>query len=855
MDETREESPALLPQGYVISNRYEILRFLAGGATGSVFVAVDRLLEDTTIAIKVLRMSSARNPEHVKRFLREVKLMNSVNHRNVVRTFDAGNEKDLVYFTMEFVQGVSLERLMEEQEIDFELLESLLLQILLGLEAIHDSGIVHRDLKPSNILIDEESTVKIADFGVARPFKSSLTQNGSIMGSFDYMAPEIWEGHELTCAVDFYSLGIMLYEAVIGRLPFYSEIPAQIMRCHLNEVPEEPKALRPETPEWLNRLIMMMLEKDPKRRPRASREMINYIMTAARSEGDHESIDVFSISTPAPVSDSSSSLPVVTEEPESDSPESGLPALPLDGDGSDDAVSGIIFSSFPTQEEIVQHEKRMLESGRHPKATGLQPAETVKEIQRLERLIRWVSISIILVMLALVGLVGYQYLKAKPSNQPFVWNRPTHSSSGYRAPEQNPFADLFAVGSFVRDLSERFQGSNDRGFTPRPPLEVDTRYLNNVFQKSSPQESSGSGASAAPGGYESGYANPSAGGGFWKWDFDPKVTREVRTFESYAPRPPPPSNTFGEPSDGAASSTLRRPAGGLPALPAALQTKEASKQADDLKSSFSMKKLGAKHSGLATVFTAPVEKDGDLLSRAGDLLADSEKTEVLRQKSSVREELARTKFLIEAAQLSEAAIAARVAKAQAKSKQLEEALADVREILKGESRRYGEWLRILDLSAKGDLGQAAAALESIAPDVAAMRREYDRASTIYTDRTTDLQKNQSKGNEENVRKLGENLQGQREKLKARIETVISSGLVDQLSTVIQVATLEIRLESELESTAREIEYARLVDRSASVSAELGTRAEALSSSLTLLSVKLGERDELAIRIGQLLSGS
>src|SRR4051794_29559568 len=123
MDELREHSEAFLPPGFVVSKRYEIVRYLASGATGSVFVATDRLLEDSTIAIKVLRTSAAHSQEQIKRFLREVKLMNSVNHRNVVRTFDAGSDRDLIYFTMEFIEGVSLATLSDEREIDFDFLE------------------------------------------------------------------------------------------------------------------------------------------------------------------------------------------------------------------------------------------------------------------------------------------------------------------------------------------------------------------------------------------------------------------------------------------------------------------------------------------------------------------------------------------------------------------------------------------------------------------------------------------------------------------------------------------------------------------------------------------------------------
>ena len=158
---------------------------------------------------------------------------------------------------------------------------SFIYQLCRGLKAIHERDILHRDLKPANILINNKSVVKITDFGVARPKQSNITRRNQKIGSILYMAPEIWMGKKISPAVDFYAMGIVLYEISTKQLPFKGSNPSELMEAHLKHHPEKPSSINPQVPIWLDRLIMSLLEKKQKNRPSSTEEISQFVGLAS----------------------------------------------------------------------------------------------------------------------------------------------------------------------------------------------------------------------------------------------------------------------------------------------------------------------------------------------------------------------------------------------------------------------------------------------------------------------------------------------------------------------------------------------------------------------------------------------
>ena len=270
-------------EGDVISGRYVVEKCLGAGGMGAVYLAKDKVLEGNLVALKVLHSELTRDTDQAKRFLREVQLMHKVNHPNVVRTYDVGKEDDIIYFTMEYLPGASLDRLIvKDKQVPIETIVHIAEQVSKALQAIHSSEIIHRDLKPANILILEGNQVKLTDFGVARPKGSDLTQHNEIIGSVEYMAPEVWLGKGMTPAIDFYSLGIIMYQLATGTVPFVSDEPATLMFMHVKKPPVPPKQHRPDMPNWLNNLILKLLSKSPKERPQTGDEIVKYFDNHAR---------------------------------------------------------------------------------------------------------------------------------------------------------------------------------------------------------------------------------------------------------------------------------------------------------------------------------------------------------------------------------------------------------------------------------------------------------------------------------------------------------------------------------------------------------------------------------------------
>ena len=249
---------------------------------GKVYLAEDLILENELVALKILREDLCRDEKHIKRFIREVQLTRKVAHPNVVRTHDIAWNDGIIYFTMEVVEGKTIKDRLHAGKVELTEVIQILSQITKGLASIHECGIIHRDLKPGNIIIAQSGVVKIADFGIARPSFTDLTQQNEVVGSAGYMAPEVWTGGDIDERSDIYSLGVLTYELIVGTLPFDGESATEVMNRHMTYVPQKLDNIDDKIPSWLAELISQMLEKDPADRPASAKEIASIIEVGSK---------------------------------------------------------------------------------------------------------------------------------------------------------------------------------------------------------------------------------------------------------------------------------------------------------------------------------------------------------------------------------------------------------------------------------------------------------------------------------------------------------------------------------------------------------------------------------------------
>ncbi len=260
----------------VIADRYETERELGAGAAAVTVAAHDRRL-DRRVAIKILKPESERDPEFSRRFTREARAAAAINHPNVVSVYDVGQEGDLLYLVMQYVDGTDLKRLIERNgALPWRRAVEIARDVLAGLAPIHDAGIVHRDIKPQNVLIAGDGSVKVTDFGVAHmELDAALTTAGTTVGTASYMAPEQAQGQSPTPAADVYAVGVMLYEMVSGGLPFNEPTSIATMLAHIQQEAEPPVAPRgmEAIPEGLELVIRQAMAKRPDTRFRTATAM------------------------------------------------------------------------------------------------------------------------------------------------------------------------------------------------------------------------------------------------------------------------------------------------------------------------------------------------------------------------------------------------------------------------------------------------------------------------------------------------------------------------------------------------------------------------------------------------------
>lgn len=262
-------------EGKRLGGRYEIMHRIGGGGMATVYLAVDQTLE-RRVAVKVMNDSLSHDQDFIRRFLREAKAAGSLSHPNVVNVYDVGRENDIHYIVMELVKGSSLMEIIETRSyIPVNEAARIAIQMLEGLGHAHENGIVHRDVKPHNIMATHDGRYKVTDFGVSRLSRAStITQTGYVMGSVHYFSPEQARGAETSRSSDLYSVGVVLYEMVTGTLPFDGDEAIAIALKHLQEPVPDPRAIRPDIPESLCRIIFRAMEKEPQNRYQSAQEMI-----------------------------------------------------------------------------------------------------------------------------------------------------------------------------------------------------------------------------------------------------------------------------------------------------------------------------------------------------------------------------------------------------------------------------------------------------------------------------------------------------------------------------------------------------------------------------------------------------
>jgi len=296
--------------GRRISGRYKLLQMIGGGGMANVYLAHDMIL-DRDVAIKILRLDFAHEDEFIRRFQREAQSATSLTHENIVSIYDVGEENDIYYIVMEYVDGMTLKQYIQYYHpIPLEQSLDIMKQLTSAISHAHQNHIVHRDIKPQNILVDHHGHVMITDFGIAMALSAtSITQTNAVLGSVHYLSPEQARGGMATKKSDIYSLGIVMFELMTGRLPFSGESAVSIALKHLQSETPSPRRWNPDIPQSVENIVLKATAKDPFVRYENTDEMERDLETALDLNRRNE--PKFTI--PEDV-DATKAIPVITAE-------------------------------------------------------------------------------------------------------------------------------------------------------------------------------------------------------------------------------------------------------------------------------------------------------------------------------------------------------------------------------------------------------------------------------------------------------------------------------------------------------------------------------------------------------------
>ena len=271
-------------EGRLLGNRYEILERIGNGGMATVYKAKCHVL-NRYVAVKILKDEFTTDEEFVKRFNTEAQSVASLTHPNIVSVYDVGHEGDLYYIVMELIQGKTLKDIIiSDGALNWKWSINIAIQIASALETAHRNNIIHRDIKPHNIIITEDGIDKVTDFGISKSVSnSSITAFGTTLGSVHYFSPEHARGGFTDAKSDLYSLGVVLYEMVTGKVPFDADTPVSVALKHMQETPKDPINLNPAIPLAVNKIVMKAMKKDPNLRYQNATEMLKDLTLALKN--------------------------------------------------------------------------------------------------------------------------------------------------------------------------------------------------------------------------------------------------------------------------------------------------------------------------------------------------------------------------------------------------------------------------------------------------------------------------------------------------------------------------------------------------------------------------------------------